>query len=137
MKQWLVRALYRALREESPKLTSAHLEKSVLPDAKSERMRADARSGEAEFQYADGQNNYLANLASMSTFAPPQPDPASSSPSIPPEDGTADQKTRKPKGRVGEPSPRRGIRWERRNRREKPPIVLSQGQSNWRRLVGW
>jgi Bacterial TniB protein len=51
LKQWLVRALYRALREESPELTRAHLEKSVLSDAKWERMRADARSGEAEFQY--------------------------------------------------------------------------------------
>ncbi|EFH81230.1 hypothetical protein [Ktedonobacter racemifer] len=108
LKQWLVRALYRALREESPELTRAHLEKSVLPDAKWERMRADARSGEAEFQYADGQNSYLANLASMPTFAPPQPDPTPSSPSTPPpEDGTADQKTCKSKGRVGEPSPRR------------------------------
>ncbi len=34
LKQWLVRALYRALREESLELTRAHLEKSVLPDAK-------------------------------------------------------------------------------------------------------
>ena len=108
LKQWLVRALYRALREESPELTRAHLEKSVLPDAKWERMRADARSGEAEFQHADGQNSYLADLASMPTFVPKQPDPAPSSPSTPPpENGTADQKTRKPKGRVGEPSPRR------------------------------
>ena len=46
LKQWLVRSLYRALREESPELTRAHLEQSVLPDAKWERMRADARSGE-------------------------------------------------------------------------------------------
>ena len=68
LKQWLVRSLYRALREESPELTRAHLEKSVLPDAKWERMRADARSGEAEFQYADGQNSYLSELASMPTF---------------------------------------------------------------------
>src|SRR5437763_11432086 len=51
LKQWLVRALYRALREKSTELTRAHLEQSVLPDAKWERMRADARSGEAEFQY--------------------------------------------------------------------------------------
>src|SRR3989440_3754392 len=65
LKQWLVRALYRALREESAELTRAHLEKSVLPDAKWERMRADARSGEAEFQYADGQNSYLSDLANM------------------------------------------------------------------------
>jgi energy-coupling factor transporter ATP-binding protein EcfA2 len=108
LKQWLVRALYRALREESAELTRAHLEQSVLPDAKWERMRADARSGEAEFQYANGQNSYLSNLASMPTFVPRQPDPVSPSPSTPsPEDGTADQKTRKPKGRVGEPSPRR------------------------------
>src|SRR5713226_9809044 len=68
LKQWLVRSLYRALREESPELTRAHLEQSVLPDAKWERMRADARSGEAEFQYADGQNSYLSNLASLPTF---------------------------------------------------------------------
>ena len=51
LKQWLVRSLYRALREESPELTRAHLEQSVLPDAKWERMRADARSGEAEGTY--------------------------------------------------------------------------------------
>jgi hypothetical protein len=108
LKQWLVRALYRALREESTELTRAHLEKSVLPDAKWERMRADARSGEAEFQHADGQNSYLSELASMPTFTPSQPDPAPSSLSTPPpEDRTADQKTRKPKRRVGEPSPRR------------------------------
>jgi hypothetical protein len=54
LKQWLVRALYRALREEASSLTRTHLEQSVLPDAKWARIRADARSGEAEFQYADG-----------------------------------------------------------------------------------
>src|SRR6266700_1772597 len=102
LKQWLVRSLYRALREESPELTRAHLEKSVLPDAKWVRMRADARSGEAEFQYADGQNSYLSELANMPTFTSKQPDPAP--PSTPP---TADQKTRKPKGHIGEPSPYR------------------------------
>jgi len=108
LKQWLVRALYRALREESAELTRAHLEKSVLPDAKWERMRADARSGEAEFQYADGQNSYLSDLAGMPTFVPKQPNPAPASLSTPPpEDATADQKARKPKSRVGEPSPRR------------------------------
>jgi hypothetical protein len=105
LKQWLVRALYRALREKSTELTRAHLEKSVLPDAKWERMRADARSGEAEFQYADGQNSYLSDLASMPTFVPKQPDPAPSTPS--PKEVTAEQKTRKPKSRPGEPSPRR------------------------------
>lgn len=109
LKQWLVRALYRALREESRELTRSHLEKSVLPDAKWERMRADARSGEAEFQYADGQNSYLADLASMPTFAPPQPAPAHPSPSTsPPEDGAPDQKTRKPTRHISEPLPRRG-----------------------------
>ncbi len=77
LKQWLVRALYRALREASPILSRAHLEKSVLPDAKWERMRADAGSGEAEFEYADKQNGYLANPASMPTFVPKSPDPAS------------------------------------------------------------
>jgi hypothetical protein len=77
LKQWLVRALYRALREESLELTRAHLEKSVLPDAKWERMRADARSGEAEFEYADRQNGYLSNLASLPTFVPKPPDAAS------------------------------------------------------------
>ena len=97
-----MRSLYRALREESPELTRAHLEQSVLPDAKWERMRADARSGEAEFQYADGQNSYLSELASMPTFNSKQPDPAPPS-TLP----TADQKTRKPKGHIGEPSPYR------------------------------
>jgi hypothetical protein len=108
LKQWLVRALYRALREASAELTRAHLEKSVLPDAKWERMRADARSGEAEFQYADRQNGYLSNLASMPTFVPKPPALAPASPSTPsPKDVTVDQKARKPKRRVGEPSPRR------------------------------
>jgi AAA domain len=108
LKQWLVRALYRALREESPILSRAHLEKSVLPDAKWERMRADARSGEAEFEYADRQNGYLSNLASLPTFVPRPPDPASSPQSEgAPQDVTVEQKTRKPKSRVGESSPRR------------------------------
>jgi len=108
LKQWLVRALYRALREASAELTRAHLEKSVLPDAKWERMRADARSGEAEFQYADRQNGYLSNLASMPTFVPKPPALAPASPSTPsPKDVTVDQKARKPRRRVGEPSPRR------------------------------
>jgi len=108
LKQWLVRALYRALREESQELTRAHLEKSVLPDAKWERMRADARSGEAEFQYADEQNSYLSNLASMPTFAPKQSDPAPAPPStLSPNSVTVEQKTRKPKRRVGELSPHR------------------------------
>ncbi|GHO82516.1 hypothetical protein [Dictyobacter formicarum] len=86
-------------------LTRAHLEKSVLPDAKWERMRADARSGEAEFQYADGQNSYLSELASMPTFVPKQTDlTPPSTPLL--EGGTAEQKKSKPKGRPGEPSPR-------------------------------
>src|SRR5258707_10113690 len=50
LKQWLVRALYRALREESAELTRAHLEQAGLPDAKSERLRADARNGEDQFE---------------------------------------------------------------------------------------
>jgi hypothetical protein len=103
-----VRALYRALRETSAELTRTHLEKSVLPDAKWERMRADARSGEAEFEYADRQNGYLSNLASLPTFVPKPPDLASTPRSqLAPQDVTVDQKGRKPKRRVGEPSPRR------------------------------
>lgn len=54
LKQWLVRALYQTLREESTDLTRAHFEESVLADANWEHMRADARSGEAELQYAGG-----------------------------------------------------------------------------------
>jgi hypothetical protein len=110
LKQWLVRALYRALREASTELTRAQLEKSVLPDAKWERMRADARSGEAEFQYAGSQNSYLSDLASLPTFVPgllaslqePRPQPDSQE-----ADGTDKQDTHKPKSRPGEPSPRR------------------------------
>src|SRR5260370_15520755 len=79
LKQWLVRALYRALREASAELTRAHLEKSGLPDAKWERMRADARSGEAEFEDADRQNGYLSNLASLPTVVPKPPDRSSTS----------------------------------------------------------
>src|SRR5260370_19940659 len=108
LKQWLVRALYPALREASAELTRAHLEKSVLPDAKWERMRADARSGEAEFEYADRQNGYLSNLASLPTVVPKPPDRSSTSRSqSAPQDVTVKQKTRKRKSRVGEPSPRR------------------------------
>lgn len=66
------------------------------------------RHGEAEFQYADGQNSYLSDLASMPTFVPKQPDPAPASPSTPHlDDVTVDQKTRKPKRRSGSPLPRR------------------------------
>src|SRR5205807_2950942 len=51
---------------------------------------------------------YLSDLAGMPTFVPKQPNPAPASLSTPPpEDATADQKARKPKSRVGEPSPRR------------------------------
>ncbi len=108
LKQWLVRALYRALREKSTEFTRSHLEKSILPDAKWERMGADARSGEAEFQYADGQNSYLSDLASMPTFVPKQSDPASAPLSTPsPKEVTTEQKTRESKRRVGELSPRR------------------------------
>ncbi len=104
LKQWLVRSLYRALREESPELTRAHLEQSVLPDAKWERMRADARSGEAEFQYADGRPPIRRHASRRDISAS----------HLPIE-----------------------IKWEQCNRREKPPIVHSQDQSNWRQLVGW
>jgi hypothetical protein len=108
LKQWLVRALYCAMREESGELTRAHLEKPVSPDAKWARMRADARSGEAEYQYADGRNSYLSELASLPTFVPKQPDPASTARSQPAsQDVTVEQKTRKHKLRVGEPAPRR------------------------------
>ena len=108
LKQWLVRALYQALREESPELTRSHLEKSVLPDAKWQRMRADANSGEAEFQFAEGPNSYLSDLANMPTFVPRQPDPAPLPPTPPSsEERIGEQKKSKQKGRVGEPSPRR------------------------------
>ena len=110
LKQWLVRALYRALRDASTELTRAHLEKSVLPDAKWERMRADARSGEAEFQYAGSQNSYLSDLASLPAFVPGQSAP----PKAPPPqtggqggNGVEPQEAHKPKGRPGEPAPRR------------------------------
>jgi energy-coupling factor transporter ATP-binding protein EcfA2 len=106
LKQWLVRALYKALREESSELTRVHLERSVLPDAKWTRMRADAQSGEAECRYADEQNSYLSNLASMPTFVPKQPDPPSISLSSL-EEGSVNHKTRKSKRRVGELSPHR------------------------------
>jgi hypothetical protein len=100
--------LARELKEESAELTRAHLEQAVLPDAKWERMRADARSGEAEFEYADRQNGYLSNLASLPTFVPRPPDPASTARSkTSPQDATVEQKTPKRKRRVGEPSPRR------------------------------
>ena len=131
LKQWLVRSLYRALREESPELTRAHLEQSVLPDAKWERMRADARSGEAEFQYADGQNSYLSELASMPTFTSKQPDPA---PPSPPPTPIRRHASRRDISASHLPIE---IKWEQCNRREKPPIVHSQDQSNWRQLVGW
>jgi hypothetical protein len=109
LKQWLVRALYRALREESTELTRTHLEKAVLPDAKWERMHADARSGEAEFEYADGQNSYLSNLASLPIFIPRQPDSAPSPEQEPAShtNGTGNQKTHKSKSYPGERSPRR------------------------------
>lgn len=110
LKQWLVRALYRALREARPELTRMHLEKSVLPDAKWERMRADARSGEAEFQYADSQNSYLSDLASLSTFVPGHSAPSQEPPAQPGggvRNGAEPQEPRKPKRRPGEPAPRR------------------------------
>jgi hypothetical protein len=110
LKQWLVRALYRALREASTELTRSHLEKSVLPDAKWERMRADARSGEAEFQYAGGQNSYLSDLASLPAFVPGQP-ASLQEPQPQPENqeanGTGKRDGHKRKSRLGEPSPRR------------------------------
>ena len=108
LKQWLVRALYRALREGNSELTRTHLEKAVLPDAKWERMRADAQSGEAEFRYAQGQNRYLSELANMPIFTPAQPNPDPPSPSTPsPEEKPVEQKKSKLNGHVGEPSPRR------------------------------
>ncbi|WP_201376725.1 hypothetical protein [Ktedonobacter robiniae] len=105
-----MRALYRALQEASTELTCAHLEKSVLPDAKWERMRAEARSGEAEFQYAGEQNSYLSELASLPTFV--QSGAASQQEPRPQlgrrgADGTGKQDTHKPKSRPGEPAPRR------------------------------
>src|SRR6266487_2898248 len=128
LKQWLVRSLYRALREESPELTRAHLEQSVLPDAKWEAMRADAGSGEAELQYADGQNSYLSELANMPTFTSNHPIlllPRRRRPPI---------RSRRDISASHLPIE---IKWEQCNRREKPPIVHSQDQSNWRQLVGW
>lgn len=110
LKRWLVRALYRALREESTALTRTHLEQSVLPDAKWERMRADARSGEAEFQYTGEQNSYLSDLASLPTFvqgsgASPQEPRSQPGRKVP--DGTGKRDARKPKSRPGESSPSR------------------------------
>jgi hypothetical protein len=110
LKQWLVRALYRALREASTELTRTHLEQSVLPDAKWERMRADARSGEAEFQYAGEPGSYLSDLASLPAFVPGQ----LASPQEPrPQLGgrgagaTGKRDAHKSKSRPGEPAPRR------------------------------
>ena len=132
LKQWLVRALYRALREASAELTRAHLEKAVLPDAKWERMRADARSGEAEFQYADRQNGYLSNLASMPTFVPKPPDLAPAPPlRLSPKTWRLIRRSAS-RSVVSVSHLPVEIRWARHRQREKPPIVRSQGQFNWR-----
>jgi energy-coupling factor transporter ATP-binding protein EcfA2 len=110
LKQWLVRALYRALREASTELTRTHLEQSVLPDAKWERMRADARSGEAEFQYAGEPGSYLSDLASLPAFVPGQPaSPQEPRPQLGGRgaDATGTRDAHKSKSRPGEPAPRR------------------------------
>lgn len=75
LKQGLVQDVYQALQKVSTEFTRIYAETSVLPDAKWECIHVAARSGEAEFQFADGQNRYLSYLPSMLMFVSKQHDP--------------------------------------------------------------
>jgi DNA polymerase III delta prime subunit len=100
LKQWLVRALYRALREGSPQFTLAHIERCVLPDAKWARMDTDIRSGEAEFQYADGHRERQLRVSACASRAVPTPEQTSEASSI----QRQDVEIRRP---IGKREPRR------------------------------
>jgi hypothetical protein len=61
LKQWLVRAIALALREESEKLEWTHLERRALSDAKCAQMAADVKDGEDELRYAAETNRERLN----------------------------------------------------------------------------
>ena len=106
LKQWLVRALYLALREGIGQLTLTHLERSMLSEAKRARMDAGARSGEAEFQYANTAHTPLFGLNGSPVGNTAEHDHAPApAPSPPTTDHSNGAKQNR---RVGEPSPQRG-----------------------------
>jgi AAA domain len=128
LKQWLVRSLYRALREESPELTRAHLEQSVLPDAKWEQM---PEVGKPNSSMLTGKTAICRNWRICQRSLPNNPIlflPRRRRPPIRRHVSRRDISTSHLPIE---------IKWEQCNRREKPPIVHSQDQSNWRQLVGW
>lgn len=104
LKQWFVRALYLALREGTGTLTLTHLEQCILSGAKRARMNADARSGEAEFQYANASSEPLLGLNGLPAASTLEHDhaPAPSTLTIDHSNGT------KQNPRVGERPPQRG-----------------------------
>jgi len=110
LKDWLVRAVAAALREDDRHLSLARLQAHALSNAQCESMAADAHAAEQKLHYTESSREHLWSLLGMSGLAlqPSAPHDAVSSPPISPPELAAGPVHEPPKrGRVGERAPER------------------------------
>ena len=110
LKDWLVRAVAAALREDDHHLSLARLQAHALSNAQCESMAADAHAAEQKLHYTESSREHLWSLLGMSGLASQpstSPGVVSSTPAVPP--GPAARPAHEPlkRRRVGERAPER------------------------------
>lgn len=110
LKDWLVRAVAAALREEDDHLSLTRVQAHALSNAQCERMAADAHAAEQKLHYTESRREHLWSLLGMSDLAlPPNAVPGFGASTPAPSSGPAALPTSKPppRRRVGERAPER------------------------------
>jgi hypothetical protein len=110
LKDWLVRVVAAALREDDHQLSLARLQAHALSNAQCESMAADAHAAEQKLHYTESSREHLWSLLGMSGLAlqpSALPGSVSSTPASPP--GQAARQAHEPpkRRRVGERAPER------------------------------
>ena len=110
LKDWLVRAVAAALREDDRHLSLARVQAHALSNAQYESMAADAHAAEQKLHYTESSREHLWSLLGMSGLTP-QPSTSSGAVSSPPASppGHAARRAHEPpkRRRVGERAPTR------------------------------
>jgi hypothetical protein len=109
LKDWLVRAVAAALREDDCQLSLARLQAHALSNAQCESMAADAHAAEQKLHYTESSREHLWSLLGMSPMPPYEPSaaPGVSTPPSAVSSSRVATAPKRPKGRVGERAPAR------------------------------
>jgi hypothetical protein len=110
LKDWLVRAVAAALREDDHDLSLARLQAHALSNAQCESMAADAHAAEQKLHYTESSREHLWSLLGMSGVTLPpgaSQDAVSSTTDPPPERAVRQAPTPPKRRRVGERAPER------------------------------